>query len=195
MGNICYLIFHTAEQFSWVCETSKSFHTNISESIGMCGKVMTSLTKEFWLVLSDFLALSTWHEIMSHKIGKSHILWFFRGILFACLVERFLCSVKQTKTIFLEGDFYELWRKETVDAFIKYGNLLNGLWQSHWRSLFRCRWLPSGLLLLLVELPVGKMGGKKALPVFHWVTANHMSCLSTYETDWLHSHPAVVPFK
>lgn len=38
-------------------------------------------------------------------------------------------------------------------------------------------------------------GEKKTLPVFHWVTANHMSCLSAYETDWLLSHPAVVPFK
>lgn len=37
-----------------------------------------------------------------------------------------------------------------VDAFIKYGNLLNGLWQSHWRSLFRCRWLPAYWLPLTV---------------------------------------------
>lgn len=159
MGNICYLLFKTAQQFSWVCETSKSGHTNIRDSIGMRRKVITSLTKESWLVLSDCLALSTWRESMSHKIRKSHVIC-IKMILqrnpFACLDEHFLCSVKQTKIVFLEADFYELWRKETVDAFIKYGNLLNGLWQSHWRSLFRCRWLPPRLLLL----PVGKMRGK-----------------------------------
>lgn len=41
----------------------------------------------------------------------------------------------------------------------------------------------------------GRWGGGETLPVFHWVTANHMSCLSAYETDWLRSQPAVVPFK
>lgn len=81
-------------------------------------------------------------------------------ILLACLDECLPCSARQTKGIFLEADFYELWRKEMVDAFIKYGNLLNGLWQSHWRSLFRCRWLPPWLLLSLAELPVREKGAK-----------------------------------
>lgn len=61
------------------------------------------------------------------------------------------CLGKQTKSFLLLADWYE-WvvQKEMVDAFIKYGNLLNGLWQSHWRSLFRCRWLPAYWLPLTV---------------------------------------------
>lgn len=136
--------------------------------------------------MRDFLAVCTWCERVYHTVGQSQIIcikMIFQRSLFCRLGECFLCSVKQTKAIFLEADFFELWRKEMVDAFIKYGNLLNGLWQSHWRSLFRCRWLPPWLLLLLVELPVRKKG-KKSLPVFHWLTANH-SCLSAYRMNWL----------
>lgn len=75
-------------------------------------------------------------------------------------------------------------KKEMVDAFIKYGNLLNGLWQSHWRSLFRCRWLPPWLPLSLVKLPVRERR-RKLPPVFHLLTVDHVDCSSVYETDWL----------
>lgn len=57
-------------------------------------------------------------------------------------------------------------QKVMLDAFIKYGNLLNGLWQSHWRSLFRCRWLPPyRLSLSQLQAPV-REERRKLPPVF-----------------------------
>lgn len=45
-----------------------------------------------------------------------------------------------------------------------------------------------GFFLSLVELPVREKR-ENLLPVFHWLTANHISCLSPYETDCLHFPP------
>lgn len=68
-------------------------------------------------------------------------------------------------------------KKEMVDAFIKYGNLLNGLWQSHWRSLFRCRWLPLYWLpLSLLPLPVRE----ERRSLLFLQTDNHYHYLSVY---------------
>lgn len=151
-------------------------------------------------MLRNFLALCTWCERMYDKIGESHIISIkriFQRNLFARLDECFLCSVKQTKAIFLEADFYELWRKEMVDAFIKYGNLLNGLWQSHWRSLFRCRWLPPWLLLLLAELPVRKKGGKttSCFPLTDSQSHQLSVCVWDWLTDCTPSQPWFPPNK
>lgn len=80
--------------------------------------------------------------------------------------------------------------KEMVDAFIKYGNLLNGLWQSHWRSLFRCRWLPPYWLpLSLVEPPV--RGKRRKLPPVStdWQSITIAVCLYMRLTDWLSTLP------
>lgn len=93
------------------------------------------------------------------------------------------CLAKQTKAIFALGWF--VWtgeKKEMVDAFIKRGNLLNGLWQSHWRSLFRCRWLPPWLPLSLAELPVRER--RKLPPVStDWQSITLTVCLYIRLTD------------
>lgn len=74
---------------------------------------------------------------------------------------------------------------EMLDAFIKYGNLLNGLWQSHWRSLFRCRWLPPYWLPLSLAEPPVREKEKKTPSCFHRLTVNHCRCLSVCMWDWL----------
>lgn len=74
-------------------------------------------------------------------------------------------------------------KKEIVDAFIKYGNLLNGLWQSHWRSLFRCRWLPPWLPLSLVELPVREKRRKLPPVSTDWQSITLTVCLYMRLTD------------
>lgn len=137
---------------------------------------------------SDFLSLGTWYKPTHLKMQKSIticIQMIFQWDLFSRLAARSLCLEKQTKAIFALGWFVQMaWKKEMVAAFINYGNLLNGLWQSHWRSLFRCRWLPPYWLpLSLLQLPVRKE--KKAPSTFYRLTANHYRCLSVYETDWL----------
>lgn len=106
--------------------------------------------------------------------------------LFAFLTACSPCLVKQTKAILAFGWFE--WtgekKKEIVDAFIKYGNLLNGLWQSHWRSLFRCRWLPPWLPLSLVELPVREKRREESSLLF-LLTDSQSLWLSVYIWDWL----------
>lgn len=99
---------------------------------------------------------------------------------------------KQTKAIFASGWFIRMvgWKKEMVDAFIKYGNLLNGLWQSHWRSLFRCRWLPPYWLpLSLVELPVREKRRKLPPAFTDWQSITTTACLYMRLTDCLSTLP------
>lgn len=107
----------------------------------------------------DIFSLHTWHEATHYEMHRSIIIcikmifqWNPYSRLIAC--SPFLGNHKKTifcfRLICTNGC-----KKRVVDAFIKHGNLPNGLWQSHWRSLFRCRWLPPfWLSLSLVELPV-----------------------------------------
>ena len=99
---------------------------------------------------------------MHHTMHKSVIICIKMILQWSLFSRLTACSPylgKQTKAILAWGWFVRMSgggrEREMVDAFIKYGNLLNGLWQSHWRSLFRCRWLPPYWLpLSLEELPV-----------------------------------------
>lgn len=75
-----------------------------------------------------------------------------------------------------------------VDAFIKYCNLLNGLWQSHWRSLFRCRWLPPYWLPLSLVQPPVREKRRKLPPVSTdnlSVSDSQSLSLSVCIWDWL----------
>lgn len=112
--------------------------------------------------------------------------------LFSCLTACSHCLEKANKSHFC----FRLictngWGvEEMVDAFIKYGNLLNGLWQSHWRSLFRCRWLPPYWLpLSLVELPVREK--RRELPPVStdWQSGTVAVCLYVRLTDFLSTLP------
>lgn len=93
--------------------------------------------------------------LINHNKHQNDILvdFFFHSWLTACFGKQ-----TKAKLHLLHGDFISngwLKKKNMVDAFIKYGNLPNGLWQSHWRSLFRCRWLcQCWLPLSPLQLPV-----------------------------------------
>lgn len=89
------------------------------------------------------------------------------------------------------------WKKrEMVAAFIKYGNLLNGLWQSHWRSLFRCRWLPPYRLPLSLVGPPVREEKRRKLPPFStdWQSITITVCLYVRLTDCLSTLPLNPPW-
>ena len=126
-----------------------------------------------------------------HKSIKICIKMIFQWNLFSRLTACFFLFRKANKSHFC----FRListngWgKKDTVGAFIKYGNLLNGLWQSHWRSLFRCRWLPACCLpLSLVQLPVREKRRKLPPVPTDWQSITIAVCLYIGLTACLHSH-------
>lgn len=106
-----------------------------------------------------------------------------KTILLSCLYAFSVCR-KANKSHFAQTDLNERVKKD--DAFIKYGNLLNGPWQSHWRPLFRCRWLPPYWLpLSLMELPVREKGRKLPPASTRWQSITVAFCLNVRLTALL----------